>query len=82
MNVERFKGSEWLVKEVRSRLINIITMYDYVTVADYYDIIGYETKYTDIKVGWISLREATIAMTDEPGIYELILPKPIPITFD
>lgn len=79
MNVKRFKGSEWLVKEVWSRLIDIITMYDYATVADYYDLIGYETKYTDNKMGWISLREAIIVMTNESDIYELVLPKPIPI---
>lgn len=79
MSIQRFKGTEFLVKQVRSRLIDIIVMYDYATVADYYDLIGYPSTYSDSKIGWWSLREAIIVMSTEPDIYELILPKPIPV---
>lgn len=79
MNVERFRGSEFLVKEVRSRLFDILQIYDCVTVADYYDIVGYGSTYTDSKYGWTSLRNVVLVMTDEPDIYELVLPKAMPI---
>ena len=79
MSIERFKGSEFLVKEVRSRLLDIISIYDYATVADYYDLIGHESKYSDNKIGWLSLQKATIVMATEPNMYELVLPKPIPV---
>lgn len=79
MNVKRFRGSEFLVKEVRSRLFDIIRMYGFATVADYYDLIGYESTYTDNKYCWTSMRKAIFVMTNEPDIYELVLPKAIPI---
>lgn len=79
MNVKRFRGSEFLVTEVRSRLFDMIRMYGCATVADYYELVGYESKYTDSKYGWTSLQKAIFVMTNEPDIYELVLPKAIPI---
>ena len=79
MDLKRFRGSMTLVRMVKSNMEDIIAMYGYVTVADYYDIIGYASVYTDNKNGWVSLEKAEIAITDDPYIFELILPKPLPI---
>lgn len=79
MKVDKFRGSMTLVGMVLSSLEDIITMYGIATVADYYDLIDHVSKYTDSKMGWVSLRKAEIVMTDEEGIYELILPTALPI---
>jgi len=79
MNIERFKGTMELIKLVQSNLMEIIIYYGYATVADYYELIGHTSKYTDNKKGWTSLTETTIVMTDATDIYELVLPEPLDI---
>jgi hypothetical protein len=79
MNIERFKGSRYLAETIKDRLEELLELYCLVTVADYYELIGCTSTYHDSKMGWLSLEQAKIVMTDEPGVYELILPNPVPM---
>lgn len=79
MKVDAFKGSMKLVRVVKGMLEDIITIYGCATVADYYDIIGVTSKYSDDKIGWTTLRNTKIAMTDDDNIFELQLPMPYPL---
>ena len=59
---------------------DIIARYGYVTVADYYDLIGSKIiKYTDDQKGWRSLRGAKIKQVDL-FTYKIVLPEPVKIT--
>ena len=75
MMVDAFKGSIVLVGMVLERLSCILTMYECVTVADYYELIGKKSRYSDNKMGWLSLDDFRIVDTDEKSVYELIVPK-------
>lgn len=79
MVVDTFKGSIVEVGLVVLKLSRVFTMYKYLTVADYHDIIGIESTYSDSKMGWVSLEGFKIAETDRQGIYELKIPKAIRI---
>ena len=82
MSIKQFRGSKFLVDTIKSRMEDIIKMYGFVTVADYFEIIGCVSTYTDNKIGWLSLSKAEIIMTDDTGTYELVLPKPKPLPID
>ena len=45
-------------EEVLSHLGDLIMDYGFASVADFYDICGLESEYTDNKYGWTSLRDA------------------------
>lgn len=79
MEIITFKGSKSLVKMVLERLEYILKVYECVLVADYYDIVKGTSEYSDSKWGWLSLDGYTIRMTDQIGIYELTLPKALPL---
>ena len=61
-------------REVLSRLDEILEKYGVVRVADYYDLVGVQCRYTDNKYGWMDLRTADIVRTRDGG-YFIKLPK-------
>lgn len=65
-------------REVLSRLDEILERYGVVRVADYYDLVGVQCRYTDNKYGWMDLRSADILRTRDGG-YFIKLPKAINI---
>ena len=75
MEVDTFKGSIVEVSLVLEQLSRVFTMYECLTVADYNDIIGINSTYSDSKMGWLSLDGFRIAETDKRGVYELKIPK-------
>ena len=79
MTVESFKGARYLAEQIKDRLDDIMTMYECVLVADYYDLIGRIATFTDSKYGWRSLAGVKIVMTDEICVYELTMPNPLPL---
>lgn len=75
MSVDTFKGSIVEVSLVLEQLSRVFTMYECLTVADYHDIIGIESTYSDSKMGWLSLEGFKIAETNKEHVYELKIPK-------
>ena len=47
-------------EEVLDNLVELIKEYNVVSVADYYDMVGIESNFTDNKYGWTNLRDATV----------------------
>lgn len=62
-------------EEVRSRLVDFIDEYGIASVADYYDLAGITSNFTDNKYGWDNLADANIRRVRDGYIIEL--PKPI-----
>ena len=62
-------------EDVLSRLIDFTEDYGQATVADFYDLVGITSEYTDTKYGWVNLSTAVIRRTG-PG-YTVELPKTI-----
>ena len=58
---------------VLNQLRDLITDYDRATVADYYDLVGMSSKFTDNNFGWTNLDSAYIS--NVRGGYTIILPK-------
>lgn len=63
--------------EVLNRLYQIIEMYDEVSVADLYQLVGVTPVYTDGQHGWIDLTQSGISKVREG--YLLNLPRPLPL---
>ena len=64
-------------EEVLSRMNELIDLYQIVSVADLYDLVGLARNYTDNKYGWTSLRDAEVVRVRDG--YKLDLPRPLPI---
>lgn len=64
-------------EDVLDRMTEIIEAYDFVSVADLFDLIGQDCNYTDQKYGWTSLRDASVERTRDG--YLLKLPKVSPL---
>ena len=64
-------------EEVLSNMIEITMSYGMVSVADFYDLAGVESDFTDNKYGWGELSDARVVRSHEG--YFLDLPKPEPI---
>lgn len=63
-------------EEIRDHLVDMITEYGAVSIADLYDAVEIDsTNFTDDKYGWTSLRNAVITSARGGG-YLLELPKP------
>lgn len=60
-------------EDILSHLVDFCQDYGQATVADFYDLAGIESKFTDNKYGWVDLRGTTI--THVRGGYLLNLPK-------
>lgn len=64
-------------EEVLSRMNELIDLYQIVSVADLYDLVGLARNYTDNKYGWTNLRDAEVVRVRDG--YKLDLPRPLPI---
>ena len=64
-------------EEVLDRMFELLDTYQFVSVADLYDLVGVTGNYTDNKYGWTNLRGAE-AVRVRDG-YVLKLPKAYPI---
>ena len=63
--------------DVLDRMREILERYGIVRVADFYELVGFDSDYTDNKYGWTSLRTADV-IRGRDG-YVLKLPKASPI---
>jgi hypothetical protein len=64
-------------EEVISRMFDIVSKYDAVTVADLYELVGFGSSHTDQKWGWTDIRGAGVSRVR--GGYLLDLPDPQPM---
>lgn len=64
-------------EEVLDRLYDLMDTYGIVSVADLYDLVGINGRYTDNKYGWTSLRNARVERCRDG--YILSMPKALPI---
>ncbi|MCD8372114.1 MAG: hypothetical protein LUD27_02300 [Clostridia bacterium] len=62
---------------VLGTLEDLIDTYEIATVADYYDIVGIDDKYTDSYYGWTSIAEAKARPTSDGWV--IIMPRPTQI---
>lgn len=62
-------------EEVINRLMDILSQYEVVSVADLYTLVGFDAAHTDFKWGWTDLRGAGVSRTRTGG-YLLDLPQP------
>ena len=59
-------------------LFEMISKYESATVADLYELVGIDRKFTDDKWGWSDIRGAN-AVRVRGGGYLLNLPRPVPL---
>lgn len=64
-------------EDVLDRMTEIIESYEFVSVADLFDLLGQDCSYTDQKYGWTNLRDASVDRTRDG--YLLKLPKVTPL---
>lgn len=64
-------------EEVLSRMDELIATYGLVSVADFYDLVGVTSNYTDNKYGWTDIRNATVVRMRDG--YAIKLPKALPL---
>lgn len=60
---------------VLGQMLSIIADYGCCSVSDLYDLVGFTSDYTDLKVGWIDLKKVRV-MRVRSG-YTFKLPKPV-----
>lgn len=63
---------------VRDGMLEALDVYKQVTVADFYDLAGVTTEFTDNKFGWVDLRGIEVRRSPRYGYY-IVLPKCIPL---
>ena len=63
---------------VLNTLYDLLQQYGVVRVADFYDIVGLPSSFTDNKFGWMDISTADIIRTTE-GRYWIKMPKAMPI---
>lgn len=71
--VDSKQGAE----EIIDRMMDVLSQYEAVTVADLYELTGFEASHTDHKWGWTDLRGASSTRLRTGG-YLLDLPQPKP----
>lgn len=64
-------------EEVLNQLCDCLATYDSVSVADLYDLVGIDSRYTDYDYGWTNLSTATYVHVRDG--YVLKMPRPRPI---
>ena len=64
-------------EEVLSQMDDLIATYGTVSVADFYDLLGVRSNYTDNKYGWSNIRNATVVHVRDG--YVIKLPKAMPL---
>lgn len=47
-------------EDVLSHMVDMVQDYGVATIANYYDLLGEESQYTDSKFGWTNLRDASV----------------------
>ncbi len=62
-------------EEVINRMMDILSQWEVVTIADLYALVGFEASHTDFKWGWTDLSAAGVDRTRTGG-YVLNLPQP------
>ena len=65
--------ADYVIKHMKE----IIELYGYVTVSDFYDLVGITGNYTDNKYGWTNIRNAEVIRVSDG--YLIKLPKALPI---
>lgn len=60
--------------QVLDELANIISTYGQASVAEYYDIVGISSNWTDNRYGWTNIHSASIKPVRDG--FELIMPRP------
>lgn len=64
-------------EDVLERMEELINMYQLVSVADFYDLVGVSGNYTDNKYGWTNVRNASVVRVRDG--YMIKLPKALPL---
>lgn len=64
-------------EDVLSKMDEIISVYEMVSVADLYDLVGIVGSHTDVKYGWTNISNASVVRVRDG--YWLKLPKAIPL---
>lgn len=64
-------------EDVLSHLVDLIEDYGVASVADYYDLVGIESAFTDNKYGWENLRDAYVERVRQGYVVRLPNPKEI-----
>ena len=64
-------------EDVLLRMDEIMAQYGLVRVADFYDLVGVEGRYTDNNYGWLNIRTAEIVRVRDG--YKIKLPRAVPI---
>ena len=64
-------------EDVLERMEELIDMYQLVSVADFYDLVGVSGNYTDNKYGWTNVRNASVVRVIDG--YMIKLPKALPL---
>jgi len=62
-------------EDILSHLVDLAVDYGVATVADYYDLAGVESQFTDNKYGWTNLRDASVERGREGYIIRLPQPR-------
>jgi len=65
-------------EEVLDRMFDLLSRYDSVSVADFYELAGVQSAHTDQKWGWTDLRGSNFSRTRQGG-FLLDLPEPKPL---
>jgi hypothetical protein len=72
---EYVAGSRVEAEAVIDQMFDLLSQFQVVTVADFYDMIGESSHYTDQKWGWVDLRGAQVQRVTHG--YLIDVPKPI-----
>jgi hypothetical protein len=64
-------------EEVIGRLFDIVARYETATVADLYELVGEEAKFTDDKWGWTDVRGSGVTRVRNGYLLELPRPEPL-----
>ena len=64
---------------VLSQMEDVISQYDFVSIADLYDLADLKAPYTSAKYGWTSLRTAEVVRERGGSGYTIKLPKAMPL---
>ena len=64
-------------EEVLIKMDELIATYKVVRVADFYDLVGISSSYTDNNYGWTDIKSATVVHVREG--YMIKLPKALPL---
>lgn len=64
-------------EEVIDKLYEVVSRYEFATVADLYDLVGLPSNHTDHKWGWSDLRGAGVSRIRDGYLLDLPDPEPL-----